>query len=65
MCSFACVSALHEAFYLFDYDNDGRIAASELGVIIRSVGLNPTERLLKELSNDVNSSKCNRMVYFN
>ncbi|KAK2140650.1 hypothetical protein LSH36_1283g00015 [Paralvinella palmiformis] len=47
--------ALQEAFYLFDYDKDGRIAASELGVIIRSVGLNPTERLLKEMSNEVNT----------
>jgi len=48
------VSALREAFQLFDYDKDGRIAASEMGVLIRSVALNPTESLLKTITNEVN-----------
>ena len=52
-CHFDISTALKEAFYLFDYDKDGKIAASELGVIIRSVALNPTERLLKEITNEV------------
>jgi calmodulin len=34
---------------LFDKDCDGRIATSELGPVLRSVGLNPTEEEISEL----------------
>ena len=46
---------LEEAFFLFDYDKDGRITTREVGAAVRSVGLNPTEAELKEMINDVNS----------
>jgi calmodulin len=49
------VRELEEAFFLFDYDKDGKITSREVGAAVRSVGLNPTEVELKEMINDVNS----------
>lgn len=49
------IKELEEAFFLFDYDKDGRITTREVGAAVRSVGLNPTEAELKEMINDVNS----------
>ncbi|XP_077242987.1 putative calcium-binding protein CML13 [Tasmannia lanceolata] len=43
------VSSMKEAFTLFDSDGDGRIAASELGILMRSLGGNPTQAQLKEI----------------
>ena len=42
-------SEIREIFSLFDKDCDGRIATSELGPVLRSVGLNPTEEEILEL----------------
>ena len=42
-----------EAFLLFDRNNDGRIAAKELGRIMRSVGLNPTDAMVQLKINEV------------
>lgn len=36
---------MREAFSLFDTDGDGRIAPSDLGVLMRSLGGNPTQVL--------------------
>ncbi|XP_010255621.1 PREDICTED: probable calcium-binding protein CML13 [Nelumbo nucifera] len=43
------VASMKEAFTLFDTDGDGRIAASELGILMRSLGGNPTQAQLKEI----------------
>nr|DAD33720.1 TPA_asm: hypothetical protein HUJ06_012571 [Nelumbo nucifera] len=43
------VASMKEAFSLFDTDGDGRIAASELGILMRSLGGNPTQAQLKEI----------------
>lgn len=37
------VASMREAFSLFDTDGDGRIAPSDLGVLMRSLGGNPTQ----------------------
>jgi calmodulin len=47
------VRELEEAFFLFDYDKDGKITTREVGAAVRSVGLNPTELELKAIINDV------------
>ncbi|KAK4262647.1 hypothetical protein QN277_028184 [Acacia crassicarpa] len=43
------VSSMKEAFTLFDTDGDGRIAPSELGILMRSLGGNPTQAQLKAI----------------
>ena len=42
---------------MFDYDKDNKITSNEVGAVVRSVGLNPTEAELKEMVAEVNSSK--------
>jgi len=54
-CMLFADAELEEAFFLFDYDKDGKITTREVGAAVRSVGLNPTEAELKEMINDVNS----------
>nr|CAD1840634.1 unnamed protein product [Ananas comosus var. bracteatus] len=44
------VASMREAFSLFDTDGDGRIAPSELGILMRSLGGNPTQAQLKEIA---------------
>lgn len=36
-------SEIHEAFILFDTKGDGKIAAAQLGDVLRALGQNPTE----------------------
>ncbi|XP_027334970.1 probable calcium-binding protein CML13 [Abrus precatorius] len=43
------VSAMKEAFTLFDSAREGRIAPSELGILMRSLGGNPTQAQLKAI----------------
>ncbi|XP_074291384.1 putative calcium-binding protein CML13 [Silene latifolia] len=43
------ISSMKEAFTLFDTDNDGKIAPSELGILMRSLGGNPTQAQLKQI----------------
>ena len=38
-----------EAFKIFDKNGDGSISTKELGVVMRSVGKNPTDRELQEI----------------
>ncbi|KAJ0248084.1 calcium-binding protein CML13 [Hirschfeldia incana] len=44
------VSSMKEAFTLFDTDGDGKIAPSELGILMRSLGGNPTQAQLKSIT---------------
>ncbi|KAK9291871.1 hypothetical protein L1049_019821 [Liquidambar formosana] len=43
------ISSMKEAFTLFDTDGDGKIAPSELGILMRSLGANPTQAQLKSI----------------
>jgi Ca2+-binding EF-hand superfamily protein len=42
-----------EAFSLFDKDGDGIIKVSDLGLLVRSLNLNPTESEIAEMVSDV------------
>ncbi|KAK2140652.1 hypothetical protein LSH36_1283g00020 [Paralvinella palmiformis] len=45
--------ALKTTFMLFDYDKDGKIYTADIGLVIRAVGLKPTESEVKEISHIV------------
>ena len=47
------VSEYREAFTMFDKDGDGTISTKELGIVMRSLGQNPTEQELQEIINEV------------
>ncbi|GJN39826.1 hypothetical protein PR202_gb28969 [Eleusine coracana subsp. coracana] len=44
------IASMREAFTLFDTDGDGRIAPTELGVLMRSLGGNPTQAQLRDIA---------------
>ena len=46
---------IKEAFTIFDKDGSGCISAKELGMVMRSLGQNPTEKELMDWVNEVDS----------
>jgi len=44
---------VREAFELFDKDHSGYINSKELGMVMRSLGQNPTEQELMDMINEV------------
>ena len=50
------VSDLKEAFMLFDYRKNGTIASRDIGAVIRSVGLKPTEAEVSQIREEVDRS---------
>ncbi|RUS31510.1 calmodulin-1 [Jimgerdemannia flammicorona] len=49
------ISEFKEAFSLFDKDGDGTITTKELGTVMRSLNLNPTEAELQDMINEVDA----------
>eukprot|EP00095_Tigriopus_kingsejongensis_P009517 maker-scaffold624_size122968-snap-gene-0.21 protein:Tk09517 transcript:maker-scaffold624_size122968-snap-gene-0.21-mRNA-1 annotation:"PREDICTED: calmodulin" len=43
------VKEIREAFAIFDKNGDGTISAQELGYVMRSLGMNPSDKDLKKL----------------
>ena len=44
---------LREAFELFDIDGDGKITTDELGTVMKSLGMNPSQDELREMIKEV------------
>jgi calmodulin len=52
----SCVNADYEdAFTLFDKDGDGVITTKELGIVMRSIGQNPTDAELSDMIHEVDT----------
>ena len=47
---------LFEAFSLFDKDYNGMITNKELGIVMQSISLNPTENELNEMINEAETT---------
>ena len=44
-----------DAFSIFDKDKDGTIPTKELGTVVRSLGMNPTEAELQVMTNKLDA----------
>ncbi|KAF9649947.1 putative calmodulin [Thelephora ganbajun] len=49
------ISEFKEVFSLFDKDGDGTINTEELGTVMRSLGLDPTEAEIRKMINEIDS----------
>merc|ERR1711865_534405 len=49
------IAEFKEAFSLFDKDGDGTITTKELGIVMRSLGQNPTVAELQDMINEVDA----------
>ena len=57
-CRYNCVklsAEIKEAFSVFDKDASGAISAKELGMVMRSLGQNPTEQEMMDWINKVDA----------
>jgi len=50
------VTELQEAFMLFDYNKSGMIYARDIGPVVRSVGLKPSQAEIRSIMADVQQS---------
>ena len=50
------INECRETFKMFDKDGDGTITAKELGVVMRQLGLNPSEEELIEMIMEVDEN---------
>jgi len=57
------ISEFKEAFALFDRDGDAQLTTSELGVVMRALGLTPTESDLKEMITSVDKDNNGKLDF--
>jgi Ca2+-binding EF-hand superfamily protein len=54
-----------EAFNLFDKNGDGCISLNELGIVVRSLGMTPTEQDLRNIMHEMDiNGKYNRKIRY-
>jgi len=58
------VPEFKEAFSLFDKNADGTISSKELGIVMRSLGQNPTEAELQDMINEVDADGIYTFLFF-
>jgi len=58
------ITSLRDAFSLFDKDGDGTITINELGDVMKSLGLNPSQEELRRMMREVDTDR-NGTIDFN
>jgi len=56
---------MKETFVYFDKDKDGHISSKELGLVMRSLGQNPTDSEIRDIINEVDADGrpiCNKFL---
>jgi len=48
---------LQDAFNMFDKNGDGKISSSEIGMLLRSIGQDPTESEIKDFIHEVDTDE--------
>ena len=59
------IAEYKEAFQIFDRHGEGAISSKELGTIMRSLGLNPSDEDIKEITDMFDNEKYNNLIDFN
>ena len=59
------IAEYKEAFQILDKHGEGAISSKELGTIMRSLGLNPSDEDLKEIIDSFDNEKNNNLIDFN
>ncbi|KII73205.1 Calmodulin [Thelohanellus kitauei] len=54
---------IRDAFDVFDKDGDGQIRSKDLGVVMRCLGMNPTEAELHDMINSMDSNGLGSLTY--
>lgn len=57
------IADFQNAFNDFDKDKDGRIAAKELGAVMKSLGQNPSETELKDMLDEIDIDENGTVVF--
>ncbi|XP_033735157.1 calmodulin-like isoform X2 [Pecten maximus] len=52
-----------EAFSLFDMDGDGRVTTKDLGSLVRSLGINPSEVEVKQMAREADIDGTGKIEY--
>lgn len=55
------IEDFRDAFSLFDKMGDGKIECSEIGDLLRALGLNPTESTVKKIVSEIDSTGTKRI----